>query len=251
MRIILPLSLRLNYGTSRLRLWAKSTSHLGEKLPIISPISSVTLTHIHLGHVDGIGQFGREVMGASNGSIKLISSKPVIDEMKKKSYLEPFSPEAITNGSKVELGKGVSLEFWRVPHREHEIGETYGIVVRGEKKSILFLPDHDTYKETLDYHKMATIKDWLKSISVDVALLDGTFFTVDEVAGRRSDAQGIPHPPIAESIALLGKRIEGIDPEIIFIHLNHTNTVIDDEMKRLQIQELGWKIGVQGTVWEI
>jgi len=61
---------------------------------------------------------------------------------------------------------------------------------------------------------MATIKDWLKSITVAVALLDGTFFTFDEVAGRRSDAQGI-----AESIALLGKRVEGIDPEIIFIHL--------------------------------
>jgi pyrroloquinoline quinone biosynthesis protein B len=210
----------------------------------------VTLTHHHLGHVDGIGLFGREVMGKPNKSIRLISSKAVIDDLEKKSFLDPFAPEIISNGSHVELGKGVSLEFHRVPHRECELGETYGIIVRGKQNNIFFLPDHDTYLETLNYHKKNSIREWLKSLEVDVALIDGTFFTLEEISGERSDSKGIPHPTISESMALLGKRVED-DPDIIFIHLNHTNPVIDDEMERLEIEELGWKIGSQGQVWII
>jgi pyrroloquinoline quinone biosynthesis protein B len=236
----------------QLRLWAEATRHLGEELPIISPISSVTLTHKHLGHIDGIGQFGREVMGYKSNSIRLLAGKKVIQDLEEKSYLEPFASEVISNGSKVTLGKGLALEFLRVPHREQECSETYGIVVRGNKKSILFLPDHDTYKETLSYQKHTSLKEWLRSLQIDVALLDGTFFTVEEVAKRRSDATGIPHPPICESLDLLKQRDVEIDPEVIFVHLNHTNPVIDDETKRQEIKQLGWDIGNQGHhVWEI
>lgn len=236
----------------QLRLWAVATRHLGENLPVISPISSITLTHKHLGHIDGIGQFGREVIGYKSQSIRLIAGKTVIEDLEKKSYLDPFSPEVVSNGSAVILGKGVTLEFLRVPHREQECSETYGIVVRGEKKSILFLPDHDTYLETLDYHKQTDIKEWLRSIQIDIALLDGTFFTVEEVAKRRSDAKGIPHPPISESLHLLGERNKDVDPQVIFVHLNHTNPVIDDDSKRQEITRLGWEVGSQGGhVWEI
>jgi pyrroloquinoline quinone biosynthesis protein B len=236
----------------QLRLWAEATQAFGEDLPIISPISSITLTHTHLGHIDGIGQFGREVIGYQSRSIRLIAGQRVIEDIERKSYMEPFDPEIISDGSKVHLGKGVMLEFHRVPHREQECSETYGIVIRGSKKSILFLPDHDTYQETLDYHKKLTIKEWLKSMLIDIALLDGTFFTIEEVAKRRSDAKGIPHPPITESLKLLNQRDEKNDPEIFFVHLNHTNPVIDDESKRQEIRQKGWDIGIQGQhVWDI
>ena len=236
--------------SGRLRLWATSTAHLGHDLPIISPIKSVTLTHLHLGHIDGIGLFGREVMGAPTESIRLISGKPVIDEIEKKSYLQPFAPEVISNGSRVELGPGVALEFHRVPHRDHECGETYGVIVRGEQKSILFLPDHDTYEETLNYHDKTSVREWLKSLDIDVALIDGTFFTVEEIAGRRSDSKTIPHPTISETLKLLGQRTND-DPDVIFIHINHTNPILDDEMKSLEVEQLGWKIGTQGQTWII
>ena len=235
---------------TRLHLWARSTADLGHGLPIISPISSVTLTHHHLGHIDGVGLFGREVMGKPKESVRLLSGKAVIDDLERKSYLGPFMPEVISNGSRVQLGKGVSLEFYRVPHREIECGETYGIIVRGNNKSIFFLPDHDTYEETLAFHKKESIREWLKSLDVDVAMIDGTFFTFEEIAGKRSDCKGIPHPPISESLALLGKR-EQDDPQIIFIHLNHTNSVINDLAKRHEIEKLGWTIGIQGDMWTI
>jgi len=233
----------------QLYLWAKSTEHLKGKggINMIPSITSVTLTHLHLGHVDGLGLFGREAIGSPSGSIRLISSAPVINSLK---CLDPFCVETITNESTIQLGSGVALEFWRVPHREEEGSETYGIVIRGTKKSIFFLPDHDTYKETLEFHKMSTIKDWLRSLNIDLALIDGTFFTVDEVCCRRADAKGIPHPTISESLEKLGQKNDG-DPDVIFVHLNHTNPAIDDESKKKEIEKLGWSIGQQGQTWLI
>jgi len=230
----------------QLRIWAKA--HPKKNLEIAPPIESVTLTHLHLGHIDGLGQFGREAMGRQN--IRLLGSKPLIDDLAKKSYLGPFSAEIVQNGSSVILGKGVSVEFHRVPHRDHETGETHAIVVRGIKKSLLFLPDHDTWLETLRLQNVKSIREWIQQLKVDVALIDGTFFCRNEVAGRREDSAGIPHPPISETLELLGKRVDG-DAEIFFIHLNHTNPVIDDPEKKRQVEALGWHIGEQGHVWDI
>jgi len=85
---------------------------------------------------------------------------------------------------------------------------------------------------------------------VDVALLDGTFFVVDEVAVSRADAKGIPHPPIAETLGLLGRREEG-DSEVWFVHLNHTNPVIGEGIEKARVESLGWGIGMQGQVFEL
>ena len=46
----------------------------------------------------------------------------------------------------------VTVEFHKVPHRD-ELSDTHAIIVRGKTKSILFLSDHDTWRETLDAYK--------------------------------------------------------------------------------------------------
>ena len=208
------------------------------------------MTHLHLGHIDGLGIFGREVMGYDDNSVKLIASEPVIEQLKLRSLLDPFSPEVVKDKGNVELGPGVVVEFHRIPHREEEVGDTHCIVVRGEERSILFLPDHDTYDETLQWQKKDTIREWLKDLSVQIVLIDGTFYTIDEIAGSRKDSSDIPHPPIDTSLKLLGKR-QIDDPEIFFIHLNHTNAVIDNPQAHSSVLDLGWKIGKQGQVFEI
>ena len=234
-----------------MRLWSNSISKfVGDVPEIISDISSVTLTHHHLGHIDGLGLFGREVMGKPGKSIRLVSGKAVIDMLEKKSVLGPFKPEIISNGSKVNIGKGVNLEFSRVPHRECEHGETYGIIIRGKHRSLFFLPDHDSYEATLKFHNKSSIREWLESLSVDIVFLDGTFFTIEEIAVRRIDSKGIPHPPILESLSLLGEK-RNDDPDIIFTHLNHTNSVLNSKMSRLTIEKLGWKVGQQGEVFTL
>jgi pyrroloquinoline quinone biosynthesis protein B len=236
----------------QLFLWTNALHNedRNDRMKIVGPISSLSITHLHLGHIDGIGQFGREVMGSPAKSIKLIASSTVIEDLRQKSYLNPFVTEEITSGSKVTLGKGVSLEFTRVPHRDEEGGDMHAIIIHGETRRILFLPDHDTYQQTLEFHKMSSLREWFQKLSVDVILLDGTFFSFDEVAGTRSDYTGIPHPPIEQSLEILGSRQEA-DPEIVFIHINHTNPLIDDAEKQKRVQELGWMVGYQGQTWDV
>jgi pyrroloquinoline quinone biosynthesis protein B len=235
----------------QLFLWANALhGDKNNRMKIVGPISSISITHLHLGHIDGIGQFGREVIGSSPKSIKLIASKIVIEDLRRKSYLNPFVTEEIANGSKVTLGKGVSLEFIRVPHRDEEGGDMHAIIIHGKSRRILFLPDHDTYQQTLEFHKMSSLREWFQKLSVDVVLLDGTFFSLNEVAGTRSDYAGIPHPSIEQSLEILGRRQEA-DPEIVFVHINHTNPLIDDIEKQMMVQELGWTVGYQGQIWNV
>ena len=105
-----------------------------------------------------------------------------------------------------------------VPHRD-EFSDTHAIKIIGPSSSLLFLPDHDDWP-TLDMAGQTSIRDWLNSLEVNFALIDGTFWSGDELDGR--DMSQIPHPTISETIARLGRREDG-DPEVIFFHLNHTN----------------------------
>ncbi len=57
---------------------------------------------------------------------------------------------------------------------------------------------------------------------VDLAFLDGTFSSADEVRGRRIEE--IPHPMVPETRALL----KGARAKLWFIHLNHTNPALED-----------------------
>ena len=71
----------------------------------------------------------------------------------------------------------------------------------------------------------------------------------DELPGR--DIKKIPHPTIEETIKRLGaKRNE--DPNISFLHLNHSNPVNDiDSAQRKIIEKNGWKVSKRGDEFEI
>jgi len=205
---------------------------------------SVSLTHAHLGHIEGIGQFGKESMGRSE--MPLFSSSSVIRVLEERCLSAPFQTNAVPSGisfSPTE-GCGFELEFVRVPHRD-EYSDTHAIKVIGPNHSLLFLPDHDDWGETLDLVGEENIRGWLSSMGVEFAMIDGTFWSEGELGGR--DMAQVPHPTISESLELLGERQEG-DPEVIFIHLNHTNPALDgDSSQANHLSDLGWSIGEQGS----
>ena len=185
---------------------------LSEQLKIASDIlgpnfprkpDSVIITHGHLGHIDGLGLFGKEVMGMNE--IPLVSSKRVIDLLAKRGFTESFMYRELSPNRKIEptLGCGFSIEFLKVPHRDEET-DTHAVIIRGPKKSLLFLPDHDSWGETFEETGTKDIRHFLKSISVDIALIDGTFWDENELKNRKIDK--IPHPTISESLELLGKK---------------------------------------------
>ena len=205
---------------------------------------SVTLTHAHLGHIDGIGQFGKEAMGQRG--VPLFASSSVIRVLDERRLSSPFRANETLSGASFSPteGCGFELEFVRVPHRD-EYSDTHAIKVIGPNHSLLFLPDHDNWGQTLEMAGAGSIREWLSSMGVGFAMIDGTFWSDGELGGR--DMAQVPHPTISESLELLGEKRDG-DPEIIFIHLNHTNPALDGSSNQAKyLSSLGWSIGKQGS----
>ncbi len=243
-----PVSLGITDETGSGHLIEASRA-LGDQLNIWGhpPLKSVILTHAHLGHVDGLGLFGRETLNArglelyvSNSMHSLIEQTPSWALLVEQGV---FSAVLTANGRIHTLSPHVRLEAVQVPHRA-ELSDMHAFIVRGPNQSILFLPDHDRWDDTLALHETPTIRAWFRALQVDVALIDGTFWNSDELKGRRQEE--VPHPTVSETLERLGPRLEG-DPEVVFIHLNHTNPLHDPTSSEHQaVIDMGWTVGEQG-----
>tara|TARA_Y100000389_G_scaffold201826_1_gene245472 strand:- start:893 stop:1420 length:528 start_codon:yes stop_codon:yes gene_type:complete len=122
------------------------------------------------------------------------------------------------------LNDNLSITPVQVPHRD-EYSETVGFIIKGKSKKALYVPDIDKWNK------------WSISIvemieKVDYAFLDGTFYDSNEINNR--DISEIPHPFIIESLDLFGKLSKTEKEKIYFIHLNHTNPVLNKESKEYE-----------------
>lgn len=85
--------------------------------------------------------------------------------------------------------------------------------------------------------------------SAGIIFVDGTFWSEDELcatAGRSASQMG--HLPISGAAGTL-KRLANIShPRKVFIHINNTNPVLDeDSPQHREIREAGWEIAQDGT----
>ena len=112
---------------------------------------------------------------------------------------------------------GLFIEPFLVPHRD-EYSETVGYKIIGVNKSVLFIPDIDKW-EKWDQDIFQVIQH------IDIALLDGTFYSQGELPNR--DMSEIPHPFIVESMDLFSSLNTPNRNKIFFIHLNHSNPVME------------------------
>jgi len=155
---------------------------------------------------------------------------PVYVMPRMKSFLESNSiMDQLIKNENINLVELSDQEFYpiedamikpfSVPHR-NELSETVGFQIKGKEKSIIYLPDIDSWDGWED-NLLNLIK------SNDILFLDGTFFSKDELKSR--DISKIPHPSITNTMA----RLSDLDLEqkrkIHFIHFNHTNGVLQDE----------------------
>jgi len=130
-------------------------------------------------------------------------------------------------------------------HHHAELSDVHGIIIHGHHKSLFFLPDQVSWADTLSVHNCVSIRHFLQKMRVDIALIDGTFWSFDKLADSRNQMQ-VPHPPVAQTLNFLGSRLPQ-DPEIFFIHLNHTNPLYDFTSSQYQtLQAMGWKVATQG-----
>ena len=232
----------------------EATRALGEQLAIWQhpEVASVLLTHAHFGHVDGLGLFGRETLNArglalhaSSSMLELVHATPAWRLMLEQGV---FTSHPIQSRRPFNLSEDLVVEPIEVPHRA-ELSDMHAFVLRGPERALLFLPDHDRWDETLAHHGATSIREWLSDLHVDIALVDGTFWSPNELSGRSQEE--VPHPPVEETLHRLGQRQEG-DPEVVFIHLNHTNPLHRPSSEESQkVNSLGWTVGEQGMTFTL
>jgi len=81
--------------------------------------------------------------------------------------------------------------------------------------------------------------------SVDVALLDGTFWSSDELPGR--SMEDIPHPLMTQSMDVLQEVVDQGATRIIFTHLNNSNPALDDDgSQQAEAVQRGFGIAREG-----
>jgi pyrroloquinoline quinone biosynthesis protein B len=201
-------------------------------------LDGVFLTHAHMGHYLGLAQFGREGLGADHlptyGSARMVEFLGKNAPWELAVRLGHLEPRTLEPGRAVELAPGLTLTPILVPHRA-EYTDTFGFVVRGPRRALLYVPDIDKWERWSE-----RIED--RIAQVDVALLDGTFFADGELGAGRSMAE-IPHPFIAESLARFAALPAAERSKIVFTHLNHSNpAALDGSRERAAVEAAGMHV---------
>ena len=186
-------------------------------------LNGIFLTHAHMGHYTGLLNFGRESLNSKNIPLYLMPKfyNFILNNGPWNQLVElnNIKLNKIYNREKVILHNNLSFTPIQVPHRD-EYSETVGYVIEGVHKKVLYIPDIDKWAKW-----EVSIVEMIKS--VDYAFLDGTFFDEKEINNR--DISEIPHPFIIESLKLFKELEESEKSKVYFIHLNHTNPVLNSE----------------------
>jgi len=201
----------------------------------------ILLTHAHIGHYTGLIFYGYEGLSASRIPVYCTSKMArFLEENGPWSQLvryENIALQIIRPEEETSLTPRISFIPLLVSHRD-EYSDTVGFIIAGPKKKLLYIPDIQGWET------------WNRSIrkeveQVDYAILDGTFYSPDELPGR--DLSKIGHPFITASMDDLAAAARSGGTRIYFSHLNHTNLALDpDGPAQKEIKEKGFHLAADG-----
>ena len=222
----------------------KQLNFMGDRIK--KDLKGIFLTHAHIGHYTGLMYFGREAL---NSRLINVYAMPRMKKFLEKNgpwsqlvELQNISIKQISNNSKISIDPNVIVQPIEVPHRG-EFSETVGYKIYGPNKTLLFIPDIDKW-----YLWEKSIIDEIKK--VDYALIDATFYDSKEVNYR--DVSEIPHPFVVESLELFDPIKQKEKNKIFFIHLNHTNPLLNDNSEEYQyIINKGYNVAKEGMVLDL
>ncbi|MFC7392960.1 MBL fold metallo-hydrolase [Scopulibacillus cellulosilyticus] len=219
-----------------------------EDYPNMGLMSSILLTHAHIGHYTGLMFLGREAIytnklpvfaGAKMAEVLRndVPWKQLVD-------LENIQIEDIRKKNSFQLESCVEITPLDIPHR-NEYSETFGFIIKGPNKKCLYIPDIDRWEQwDKDLKEVAA--------NVDYCLLDATFYSEKEPALEGLDYREIPHPCITNTMDLLEDVVKSNPVKVYFTHFNHTNPVVDfDDPKRDIIKERGFFIADEGITFTL
>ncbi len=203
------------------------------------PIDGVFLTHAHIGHYLGLAFFGFEAVHTQG--------LPVHGTARMHAFLRHHGPwsQLVERGNVqlVELPPegvvlaNVRVSAFAVPHRD-ELSDTVAFRFVGPERTLLYVPDTDAWHT------------WSPSLverleGVDIALLDGTFYSLDELPGR--DISQVKHPLITDSMIRLNEWVASGQGRVFFTHLNHSNPALEPNSEaRREIEARGFAVLEEG-----
>lgn len=205
------------------------------------PLAGIVLTHAHIGHYTGLIHLGREAWN--------VQGLPVYASPRMANFLRENGPwsqlvalgnirlRLLTPAREVQLSPNLRLTPALVPHRD-ELSDTLAFLVRGPARQLFYCPDIDAW-DRWEHDLRRFVAE------MDVALLDGTFFRADELAGR--DLSQIPHPLVTDT----AEQLVGVDCDVRLVHLNHSNPLhrVGPERDWLAAQGIG--VGAFGARWRL
>jgi len=204
-----------------------------------NPLDGVFLTHAHLGHYTGLGFLGFEAIHAQE--VPLYATPRMTDFL---SSNGPWSqlfdlgnvrPVRLIPGEPLTLGAELSVTAFNVPHRD-EFADTVGFLFAGPEQRVFYVPDTDGWQ-----HWDTPFEDWLEQHDVDIAIVDATFFSGDELPGR--DISTIGHPLVVDTIERLKTQVAAGKLRVFFTHLNHSNPLLNaDGTRRREIEAAGFEL---------
>jgi pyrroloquinoline quinone biosynthesis protein B len=210
------------------------------------PLDGVLLTHAHIGHYSGLVFFGFEAIHTRE--------LPVFCTPRMAAFLRSNGPwsqlvalgnivlREVHDGAPFVLGREVEVTPVAVAHRD-ELSDTVGFLLRGPRARVLYVPDTDGWEAW-----PRPVREVLSG--VDVAILDGTFYSAGEVPGR--DPSSIPHPLIPATMDLLEPLVREGRLRVYLTHLNHTNPALDpDSSERARIESRGFRVLEEGQQFEL
>ena len=161
----------------------------------IKDIEGVFLTHAHIGHYTGLMYYGNEAAGSRDLRVYAMP--------KMKRFLENNGPWnhllkqrnikliKLSKNKTIKISANLKIKPFLVPHRE-DYSETVGFESATSEKKLIYIPDIDNWEKW-----NISITELIKKI--DFALVDGTFFSEQEI---ERDISLIPHPLVKDSIKL-------------------------------------------------
>ncbi|MFQ5568455.1 MAG: MBL fold metallo-hydrolase [Rhodothermales bacterium] len=212
-------------------------------------LAGIFLTHAHMGHYTGLMYLGHESMGTQG--------VPVYAMPRMHAYLSTNGPwdqliryrnitlQPLADGTPVRLNDRLTVTPFLVPHRQ-EYTEVVGYRIDGPTRSVLFIPDIDSWEE---WDAQGTRIEALIA-RVDVAYLDASFYANGEIPGR--DMSGFPHPFITHSMERFAPLPPAERAKVRFIHLNHTNPALwPGSEARRTIEQNGYRVAEEMERFEL
>lgn len=208
-------------------------------------IDGIFLSHAHIGHYTGLMYLGREAM---NTNLIPVYAMPLMAGMLRQNApwsqlvgIRNIAILELSDNKEVDLRGRITVRPFLVPHRD-EFSETVGFQISSGEKSLVYIPDIDKWS------KWPTPLAEIIGKSTYV-LIDGTFFADGEIPRPMSE---VPHPFVSETVALLADLPAAERSKVRFIHLNHSNPLIQGDRKKLkELRKKGFRVARTGERLEL